>query len=110
MISLRITDQESINNIKRSYQQINFSGAEDNPEIANYVVFNFKDALNMFRALNPSGGLIGAYGYWGRPSQTAVTIFDKLIFSVFYVQKKSADKAKSRDIKGEFNLPLQAFI
>lgn len=107
VMSLRLTNLSGINNIELSYQMINFSGQEDMPEKANYVVFNFKDALHKLMELRP--GFIGAYGYWGVPSQTACTPFKSLVFSVFYVKKKE-NLAENGDIMTEFHLPSRLFI
>lgn len=104
VVSLRLTEKEGVNDIKKSYQRIDFSGREAHPEIANYVVFNFKDALAMFKALNPYPQLIGSYGYWGNPSPTAVTLYDRLLFAVFYIKKRQ-DKS-NQEIKHEFSLPV----
>lgn len=108
IISLRLTPEKGVNDIKRSYQHINFSGNEKKPEIANYVVFNFKEALHAFKQLDPSPELIGAYGYWGKPSQTAVTPFDKLIFAVFYIRKPV--QAVGQGTRVEFNVPIDIFL
>lgn len=109
VISLRVTKKESVNDIKKSYQYINYSGNEDNPEIANYVVFNFKDAIAMVTRLNPSPQLVGAYGYWGTPSESAVTLFDKLVFCVFYIQKRLEHGNLTQEVKAEFTLPASLF-
>src|SRR4030042_2689369 len=104
IISLRLTPEKGINDIAKSYQYINFSGTETEPEIANYVVFNFKEAVHMIKELSPSPDTIGAYGYWGIPSSTACTPFKRIVFSVFYI-KKGISKTRE-DIKTEFNLPI----
>ena len=108
VISLRLTPEEGINNIKKSYQLINFSGDEKKPEIANYVVFNLGEALKWIRELYPPPDLIGAYGYWGVPSPTAVTPFMKLIFAVFYIKKKNRNSYQK--IETEFRLPIEVFL
>ena len=102
IISLRLTAEESINDIKKSYQLINFSGDNKNPEKANYVVFNINDILDLFKGLVPKPVIIGSYGYWGKPSETAVTLYDKLVFAVFYIKKAKNDNL---DIKIQFDLP-----
>lgn len=107
VMSLRLTNLSGVNDIERSYQMINFSGKEVIPEKANYVVFNFKDALQKLMRLHPR--LIGAYGYWGIPSQTACTPFKKLVFSVFYI-KKEDNFEENEDIMTELHLPSQLFI
>jgi SAM-dependent methyltransferase len=108
IISLRLTPEDGINDIKKSYQCINFSGRNKDPEIANYVVFNFQDALRMMRDLSPEPELIGAYGYWGSPSPTAVTLYDKLVFAVFYIKKGTNNTAQN--ISVELNLPIDLFV
>jgi SAM-dependent methyltransferase len=108
VISLRLTPNKGVNDINKSYQFINFSGTDKKPEIANYVVFNFKDFLHIAKGLNPAPGLIGAYGYWGKPSATAVTPYDRLIFTVFYIKKHL--EHKEEEIKLECNLPLEVFL
>ncbi len=108
ILSLRLTTGDGINDIKRSYQYINFSGNEKEPEIANYVVFNFRKAIEMLKNLNSAPILIGAYGYWGMPSPTAVVPFERLAFAVFYIKKGT--KHCDREIKCEFNLPIEFFL
>jgi SAM-dependent methyltransferase len=107
VISLRLTPLPGINDIKSSYQLINFSGGQEDPEIANYVVFNFKEALLRIKRLKPQ--FIGAYGYYGKPSQTACTPFPRLVFAVFYI-KKGKGVRKSENIITEFKLPLDIFL
>lgn len=108
VISLRLTTKKGINDIKRSYQYINFYGDEKEPEIANYAVFNFKEAITIMKNLIPVPELIGAYGYWGEPSETAVTPYSKLVFGVFYIRK--GIRGSEKNIKVEFNLPLEVFM
>lgn len=108
VISLRLTTEKAINNIEKSYQYINFSGDEEKPEVANYVVFNFREALMMINELSPAPETIGAYGYWGTPSSTAVTPYGRLVYAVFYINKGIRDSIQS--IKSEFSLPLEVFL
>ena len=108
IISLRLTPGEGINNIKKSYQTIIFSGREDQPEKANYVVFNVNEAVRMLRLLDPSPDLIGCYGYWGKPSSTAVTPYKRLIFAVFYIKKRTGDYLG--EIRTDYNLPKDIFL
>ena len=107
VISLRLTPLQGINDIRRSYQLINFSGGQREPEIANYVVFNFKEILLRIKSLKPQ--FIGTYGYYGKPSPTAHTPFERLIFAVFYIKKGKGDQ-KCEDITTEFKLPLNIFL
>lgn len=100
VISLRLTTGAGINDITRSYQQINFSGQDPRPETANYVVFNAREAIAMLEGLSAAPDLVGAYGYWGKPSATAVTPFAKILFTVFYVRKGSGG-----EMRAELNLP-----
>jgi len=108
VVSLRLTPEKGMNDMARSYQFINFSGDEEKPEIANYVVLNFKDTLRAVCTLSPPPDFVGGYGYWERPSAMAVTPYDRLIFSVFYI-RKGADNS-SEGIKTEFSLPMEVFL
>lgn len=108
VISLRLTDQQGVNDLSKSYQYINPSGQDKDPEIANYVVFNVKDILSVLGGLRSAPETIGAYGYWGKPSSTAVTPYQKLAFTVFYV-KKSLDDSNN-DVRLDLNMPLDVFI
>ena len=49
-------------------------------ETANYVVLNVNEILQQLLDLNPLG--ISAYGYWGVPSDTAVTPYEKYAFQL----------------------------
>lgn len=108
VMSLRVTNEGSINDIGKSYQYINFCNDKEPIEFANYVVFNFKDILNMIKNFKPSVQSIGAYGYWGKPSPTAVTPFRELVFAVFYIKK--ATDTYDGNIETEFALPLDIFL
>jgi SAM-dependent methyltransferase len=108
VVSLRLTTGPGVNDIHTSYQAINFSGRETIPELANYVVFNFPEVLRLMKSLQPAPALIGAYGYWGKPSATAVTPFERLVFAVFYLRKGNGDA--NHHTQGEFNLPLDLFV
>jgi SAM-dependent methyltransferase len=108
VLSLRLAPGPGVNDIQTSYQAINFSGQETTPELANYVVFNFAEILQLMQSLKPRPALIGAYGYWGKPSATAVTPFERLIFSVFYLRKGNGDPGPHT--QAEFNLPLELFV
>ncbi|QOI43082.1 methyltransferase [Leptospira interrogans] len=97
--SFRITNQETVNDIKKSYQFINYTGVLEG-EIAPYVVLNSKELLSHFEDLG--AGDIFAYGYYGSPSSTAKTPFEKLCFGVLAVRKP---KKGTGSFKREFLLP-----
>jgi len=108
IISLRLTNQPGINDFSRSYQIIRYDGSKQNgTERANYVVFNVADALDMFASLTPAASDLIGYGYWGRPSHTAVTPYENLVFAVFGAGKSRAGVAG--DMKTELRLPLSLF-
>jgi SAM-dependent methyltransferase len=99
--TFRLTDQESINDIDRSYQFINYQGKKDG-EIASYVVINLSDMIDYFSALDPLE--IYGYGYWGAPSATAETPFDRLCFAAISV-KKRIEARKDDEVKINLDLP-----
>ncbi len=104
VISLRLTNGGSVNDMSRSYQHICFDeGLRDDDEKANYVVFNVRDALRLFENLRPQPSQVLGYGYWGPPSKSAVTPYDQLVFSVFALTKSTRDDQVPTS---ELHLPL----
>lgn len=101
VLSLRLTKDATVNDITRSYQPIGRSGDER----ANYVVMNVHDALGLLRSLEPRPSSLFAYGYWGTPSASATTPFDRLVFAVFSVGKRSGG-ARQTTMVEELRLPL----
>lgn len=106
VVSLRLTTGRTVNDINESYQHINFSGTDKEPEKANYVVTNYREAMALFQSLEPLPELIGAYGYWGKPSTTAVTPFKKILFGVFYIRKGQQSPA---DCRSELYFPADVY-
>lgn len=98
--SLRITDQPGLNDLSRSYQYINYDGQRCG-ELAAYVVLNAGELLKTLLQFRPDEVL--GYGYWGKPSASAVTPYERLCFSVFAIRKGlgAADGVP----KVELNLP-----
>ena len=45
----------------------------------NEIIFTISKTLNVSE--------INSYGYWGKPSKTAVTPYNKIFFAVFSVKK-----------------------
>lgn len=109
IISVRLTPQRGINDIKKSYQPIAFDDAGNAVESANYVVFHWKNFFQLIRRLNPPASFVTAYGYWGKPSPTASTPYQKLVFAVFSIKKREHNEGKE-DIKSEIILPFNLFI
>lgn len=100
ILSARLTNQSSVNDIGLSYQPI----GENSSEVANYVVFNVYDFLRLIKTLPNLGGITG-YGYWGKPSSSAHTPYDKLCFSCVCLEKEM-----NKDIKLDMKMPLNLFI
>jgi SAM-dependent methyltransferase len=82
--SFRLTAGETLNDIRRSCQHINFDGRKEG-EVAPYVVLNAAELLADLRALQPR--CIRAFGYWGAPSASAVTPLERIAFAVFAIAK-----------------------
>lgn len=108
IISLRLTNAETVNDINRSYQYIQFGDGpiDTSRERANYVVMNFRDALSLLRRQVPNPSRMLAYGYWGKPSRTAVTPFNRIGFTVLALRKGVGES----DTKCELLLPLDLII
>lgn len=84
--SFRLTTEDGVNDMGRSYQYINFDGRREG-EVAPYVVFNGRDLLSRLCRLAPRRIL--GYGYWGMPSATAVTPFERVCFAVLALEKSA---------------------
>jgi len=98
--TFRLTDTEGCNDINKSYQYINYNEKKEG-ELAAYVVLNANNLLQQLKAFNPSE--INAYGYWGKPSVTAVTPYEKLCFSAFSIRKRFSDE--KNDIQLDLKIP-----
>ena len=98
--TFRCTDLVGINDIKESYQYINYEGVLEG-ELASYVVININVLLNTLREFNPSQ--INAFGYWGKPSVTAITPFKNICFSAFSIKKQF--EGKNEKTVYDLNLP-----
>ncbi|HEU4780041.1 MAG TPA: class I SAM-dependent methyltransferase [Steroidobacteraceae bacterium] len=91
--SFRLTTGATVNDMRRSWQYINFEGKQEG-EAAPYVVLNLRELLGLFNSLNPAA--IRGFGYNGAPSPTAVTPFSQVVFCVIAVQKRVAGSEPTR--------------
>lgn len=107
VMSIRLTSKDGINDMGKSYQPI-CSDEKSVCEYANYVVFNWKEFLTILASFEPCPSVIKSFGYFGKPSATAVTPYDELVFAVFIV-RKSMPEERSREIATEFYLPLRLY-
>jgi hypothetical protein len=86
--TFRLTTDAGCDDMKRSYQYINFDGKMEG-ECASYVVLNGAELMHKIIGLNPNE--IVAAGYYGRPSATAVTPYETLCFCAFSIRKRIDD-------------------
>jgi precorrin-6B methylase 2 len=91
--TFRLTDRQGCNDRSRSYQYINYDGIHEG-ECASYVVLNVRSLLQRLRYFQPSE--ICGFGYWGAPSKTAVTPYERLCFSAFSVRKRTEHAGECR--------------
>ena len=91
--TFRLTVEAGCNDLSRSYQYINANGVMEG-ELAPYVVLNARDLTRALFAFDPAE--ISAIGYWGRPSATAVTPYEKLCFSAFSVRRRTGESDPPR--------------
>ncbi|WP_321491587.1 class I SAM-dependent methyltransferase [uncultured Desulfobacter sp.] len=112
ILTLRLTPYESIVDFSKSYQYIYFGNEkmieEEVYEKAAYVVFNIKESIKIMQALKPAPKKIIARGYWGTPSLSAVTPYDKLIFSAFAVKKSENTEVDSTMV--DIVWPVEALL
>jgi len=100
--TFRLTTDTGCEELAKSYQYINFDGKK-NGECAPYIVKNVSDLLHQIIVLSPSD--IHAYGYWGVPSASASTPYDRLCFAAFAIRKH--DKGESGIPKMSLDLPQE---
>jgi 2-polyprenyl-3-methyl-5-hydroxy-6-metoxy-1,4-benzoquinol methylase len=109
VLTLRLTNEASLCDILESFQYICFgdkvADCMDGAEKAPYVVLNIHEALWMLRELDPKPTHIMAYGYWGNPSPTARTPYDRLCFAALAVKKGSHGEGQE-EMEKEFHLPV----
>jgi SAM-dependent methyltransferase len=86
--TFRLTDGAGCDDMERSYQYINFDGIRAG-EIAAYVVLNAGQLMQLLAGFEPAE--INAYGYWGAPSVTAITPYERLCFCAFSIRKRGPD-------------------
>ena len=114
VLTLRLSPGPSLLDLSESFQYVYFGGSvpEDTTGIekAPYVVFNIKDALSLLSNLQPKPARITAYGYWGVPSLTARTNYDRLVFAALAVYKGRDEELSGNIISGEFHLPADLFL
>lgn len=82
--SFRLVPDINVGDLYGSFQYINFEGKREG-EIAPYAILNARDLMSRLNALRPAS--IRGYGYWGAPSATAVTPFDRICFVVLAIEK-----------------------
>lgn len=83
--TFRLTDGEGCRDMQRSYQYINYEGRKEG-ELAAYVVLNAGELTRLFMDFDPAE--IRAFGYWGAPSSTAITPYDRLCFVAGALRKR----------------------
>jgi len=99
--TFRLTDGEGCNDRHRSYQYINFAGIREG-EVASYVVLNARDLMLTLRRFYPTA--IDGFGYWGAPSASAVTPYERLCFCAISVRKRDGEAG---DLRLTLDLPSE---
>jgi len=87
--TFRLSDRRGCADMTQSYQYINFDGACEG-ERAAYVVLNARDLMQAIIGFDPAE--INAYGYWGEPSKTAITPYERLCFCAFSIRKRNGQR------------------
>ena len=100
--TFRLIDTEGCNDFDRSYQYINFDGRRAG-ERASYVVLSARNVIQDLLVFDPDE--ISAYGYWGAPSASAVTPYERLCFSAFAIRKRNGNVRDAPQF--ELNLPAE---
>jgi len=109
ILTLRLTAEASVSDLSKSYQYICFGdeteGCMEEYEKAPYVILNIHEAITMLSQLDPKPSGIIAYGYYGKPSPSARTVYDRLCFTALAVTKMDGGDQYPETF-GEFHLPM----
>jgi SAM-dependent methyltransferase len=100
--TFRLTTEKGCNDITRSYQFVSYNGQMEG-ERASYVVLNAGELVERLLEFDPAE--ISAYGYWGKPSPTAVTPFKDLCFAAFSIRKRAP--ANRAPVNLQLDLPTE---
>ena len=113
ILTMRLTPEGSLLDMDKSFQYIYFG--DELPEMAEglekapYVVFNVRDAFALLHNLQPHPREVRAFGYWNKPSKSARTKYDQLVFAAFAI-KKGGNDGQHEDTKADLRLPLTLFL
>lgn len=111
IISLRLTNGKTVNDITEGYQYIAFDKKQNGEtEVANYVVYNWREIMKKFCAFDHQADEIKAFGYWGKPSATAVIEYDRLCFTVFALHKNVEKAVGGGEPILDFRGPADLFM
>ena len=92
------------NNIKKSYQFVNYNNLKKG-EIANYVVISYFDIQKIIKNFNPYEVVL--YAYRGKPSSVAETPYRELIFGCMWLKNCFINKKYDKTlIKGKYPIDL----
>ena len=111
VVSLRLSPGSTICDVEKCYQVI-WGGIGEPPadaERAQYTILNTADAIQMLLACAPTPANLLAYGYWGKPSETARTPYHRIVFTVFALQKPMMFETVDEPTI-EAHLPATAFL
>ncbi|GEO82174.1 hypothetical protein ROR02_23050 [Pararhodospirillum oryzae] len=111
VVSLRLTPGASVTSLAQSFQYIHYG---DDPvpegcEKAAYVVLNLNTALSMLSTLPETRRLV-AYGYWGKPSATARTPVERVLFGVLAVERDRAPRPADDPVQLDLSFPRDAWL
>jgi SAM-dependent methyltransferase len=113
ILTLRLTSEASRWDISESFQYICFGnevkGCMEGVEKAPYVVLNVNEALTILSQLDPKPTLLVAYGYWGQPSLSARTPYQRLCFTALAVKKGNSEEQHVETVS-ELHLPTGLLI
>ena len=93
ILTLRLTNQESLVNMEDSFQYINYDN-EKKGEKAPYIVLNYNELFVKLLSKNNIKKIHG-YGYWKEKAKTAVCKYDELYYVAICI-KTSASSNKSK--------------
>jgi hypothetical protein len=73
-----------------SYQKIALAGEWDKKSVIPYNLVSFNELFGFFKYLKNDGLDISVFGYWGKPTDLAVTPANEVFMTSILIEKNNA--------------------
>jgi 2-polyprenyl-3-methyl-5-hydroxy-6-metoxy-1,4-benzoquinol methylase len=99
LFDLRLTSENTINDITKSYQKICFNGEWDGKTIISYNINNIGEVIQKLMLITDKEDRIDVFGYLSPPTKLAVTTQEIVTMASIYIEKESSSPGFYCNIK-----------